>query len=183
MSKGITPVIAIILLLLMAVAAAGGFYFVYQSFSSSGEEAGATQIEALGETSLSQLTIESVAAGKVYVRNVGATDIDATKLTVFVDNVPYEVNLSTSTLAENSRVTFKFTTSPSCAKTKCEVKLSGAASGSKSVEAARLSCSSDGDCGYVRRAQVEFASPAQAAAGRKTTEPVATVSAREARTE
>jgi len=146
--KGITPVIAIILLLLMAVAAAGGFYFVYQSFSSSGEESGSTQIESLGETSLSQLPIESVAAGKVYVRNVGATDIDATKLTVFVDNVQYEVNLSTSTLAENSRVTFKFTTAPSCAKSKCEVKLSGAASASRSVEAARLSCSSSSDCGY-----------------------------------
>lgn len=146
--KGITPVIAIILLLLMAVAAAGGFYFVYQQFSSSGEESGSSQIEALGEQSLTQLSIESVHAGKVYVKNVGASAIDATKLTVYVENVPVEVNLSTTTLAENGRATLKFTSVPSCTGTKCEVRVSGAAGASRSVEAAKLSCASDGECSY-----------------------------------
>lgn len=146
--RGITPVIAIILLLLMAVAAAGGFYFMYQQFSSSGTESGSSQIEQLGDQSLTQLSIESVAAGKVYVRNVGASAIDATKLTVYVDNVPYSVNVSASSIAENGRATLKFTQVPACGSSRCEVKVSGTATASRSVEPAKLSCSSDGDCSY-----------------------------------
>ncbi len=144
--KGITPVIAIILLLLMAVAAAGGFYFVYQGFTESGEESGSTQIEQLGETSLAALQIESAAGGRIYVKNVGASDVDLSKATVYVENVPYNVNASSDTLAERSRAVLKFTQRPSCASDECEVKISGAASTSKRIELSKLSCASSADC-------------------------------------
>ncbi len=144
--KGITPVIAIILLLLMAVAAAGGFYFVYQGFTESGEESGATQIEQLGEQSLAQIQIESAAGGRIYVRNVGASDIDLSKATVYVENQPVSVNRSADTLAERSRAVLKLTEVPGCTQEQCEVKISGAASTSKSIDLSRLLCSSDADC-------------------------------------
>ncbi len=146
MSRGITPVIAIILLLLMAVAAAGGFYFVYQGFTESGEESGATQIEQLGETSLAALQIESAAGGRLYVRNVGATDIDLSKSTVYVENQPVSVNRSAETLAERNRAVLKLTEAPGCTTERCEVKISGAASTSKSIDLSKLMCSSNADC-------------------------------------
>ncbi len=146
MSRGITPVIAIILLLLMAVAAAGGFYFVYQGFTESGEESGATQIESLGEQSLAAIQIESAAGGRLYVRNVGATDIDLSKSTVYVENQPVEVNRSADTLAEKNRAVLKLIELPGCTAEKCEVKISGAASTSKKIDLAKLLCSSDSDC-------------------------------------
>ncbi len=144
--RGITPVIAIILLLLMAVAAAGGFYFVYQGFTESGEESGSTQIEQLGEQSLAAIQIESAAGGRIYVKNVGAGDIDLSKTTVYVEERPVRVNRSSDTLAERSREVFKLTEVPGCTAEKCEVKISGAASTSKSVDLAKLLCSSDSDC-------------------------------------
>ncbi len=144
--RGITPVIAIILLLLMAVAAAGGFYFVYQGFTESGEESGSTQIEQLGETSLAAIQIESAAGGRLYVRNVGASDIDLSKMTVYVENQPVSVNRSSDTLAERERAVLKLTEMPSCSSEKCEVKISGTASTSKKVDLAKLLCSSDADC-------------------------------------
>ncbi len=144
--KGITPVIAIILLLLMAVAAAGGFYFVYQGFTESGEESGTTQIESLGEQSLAQIQIESAAGGRLYVRNTGATDIDLSKSTVYVENQPVEVNRSSDTLAERERAVLKLTDVPGCTTEKCEVKISGTASTSQKVDLSRLVCSSDSDC-------------------------------------
>ncbi len=144
--RGITPVIAIILLLLMAVAAAGGFYFVYQGFTESGEESGSTQIEQLGEQSLAAIQIESAAGGRIYVKNVGASDIDLSKVSVYVENVPYSVNTSSDTLAERNRAVLKFTQRPSCSSDSCEVKISGAVSASKSVDISKLSCSSDAEC-------------------------------------
>ncbi len=144
--KGITPVIAIILLLLMAVAAAGGFYFVYQGFTESGEESGSTQIEQLGETSLAALQIESAAGGRLYVKNVGAGDVNLSKVSVYVENVPYNVNASSDTLAERSRAVLKFTQRPSCSSDRCEVKISGAASTSRTLDSSKLSCASDADC-------------------------------------
>ncbi len=144
--RGITPVIAIILLLLMAVAAAGGFYFVYQGFTEEGEESGATQIEQLGEQSLAQIQIESAAGGRLYVRNTGATTIDLSKSTVYVENQPVSVNRSSDTLAERSRAVLKLTEAPGCTQERCEVKISGAASTSEKIDLAKLSCSSDSDC-------------------------------------
>ncbi len=144
--KGITPVIAIILLLLMAVAAAGGFYFVYQGFTESGEESGATQIEQLGEQSLAQIQIESAAGGRLYVRNVGASDIDLSKSTVYVENRPVSVNRSADTLSERNRAVLKLNEAPDCTTEKCEVKISGAASTSKTIDLSKLLCSSDADC-------------------------------------
>ncbi len=144
--RGITPVIAIVLLLLMAVAAAGGFYFVYQGFTESGEESGSTQIEQLGETSLAALQIESAAGGRIYVKNVGASAIDLSQVSVYVENVPYNVNASSDTLAERSRAVLKFTQRPSCSSERCEVKISGAASTSRTLDLSKLSCSSDADC-------------------------------------
>ncbi len=144
--KGITPVIAIILLLLMAVAAAGGFYFVYQGFTESGEEAGSTQIESLGDQTLSNIKIESAAGGRIYVRNVGATTIDLSKVTVYVENRPISVNRSVDTLAEKERAVLKFTEAPECTADRCEVKISGTASTSQAFGLERLICSSDADC-------------------------------------
>ncbi len=144
--RGITPVIAIILLLLMAVAAAGGFYLLYQGFTEEGEESGSTQIEQLGEQSLAAIQIESAAGGRIYVKNVGASDIDLSQVSVYVENVPYSVNTSSDTLAERNRAVLKFTQPPSCSSDSCEVKISGAASASKSVDLAKLLCSSDADC-------------------------------------
>ncbi len=144
--RGITPVIAIILLLLMAVAAAGGFYFVYQGFTESGEESGSTQIEQLGEQSLAAIQIESAAGGRIYIKNVGAGDVDLSKATLYVENQPVNVNRSSDTLAERSRAVLKLTEAPGCSSDKCEVKISGAASTSKSVDLAKLLCSSDSDC-------------------------------------
>ncbi len=145
MSKGITPVIAIILLLLMAVAAAGGFYFVYQGFTEEGEESGSTQIESLGEQSLAALQIESAAGGRIYVKNVGASDVDLSKVSVYVENQPVSVNRSSDTLAERSRAVLKFTQPPSC-EGDCEVRISGAASTSRTLDSSKLSCASDADC-------------------------------------
>ncbi len=144
--KGITPVIAIILLLLMAVAAAGGFYFVYQGFTESGQESGETQIEQLGEQSLAQIQIESAAGGRIYVRNVGASDIDLSKSTVYVEDRPVDVSRSSETLAQKNRAVLKLTEAPGCTKERCEVKISGTASTSKSIDLSRLVCSSDADC-------------------------------------
>ncbi len=143
--RGITPVIAIILLLLMAVAAAGGFYFVYQGFTESGEESGSTQIEQLGEQSLAAIQIESAAGGRIYVKNVGASDVDLSKVSVYVENQPVSVNRSSDTLAERSRAVLKFTQPPSC-EGDCEVRISGAASTSRTLDSSKLSCSSDSDC-------------------------------------
>lgn len=131
--KGLTPVIAIILLLLMTVAAAGSFYFLYQSFTSSGEESGSSQMEQLSEQSLSAIEIESVGGGKIYVRNVGASTIDASKLTVYVDDVPVDANVSSSTLTEGGRVTIELTQVPSCTD-KCSVRIGGAATTSRTVD-------------------------------------------------
>ncbi len=130
----------------MAVAAAGGFYFVYQGFTESGEESGSTQIEQLGEQSLAAIQIESAAGGRIYVKNVGASDIDLSKVSVYVENVPYSVNTSSDTLAERNRAVLKFTQRPSCSSDSCEVKISGAVSASKSVDISKLSCSSDAEC-------------------------------------
>ncbi len=144
--KGITPVIAIILLLLMAVAAAGGFYFVYQGFTESGEESGATQIESLGDQTLAQIQIESAAGGRLYVRNTGATDIDLSKSTVYVENQPVEVDRSSDRVGEKERAVLKLTEAPGCTKERCEVKISGTASTTQKVDLSRLICSSDVDC-------------------------------------
>ncbi len=144
--RGITPVIAIILLLLMAVAAAGGFYFVYQGFTEEGEESGSTQIESLGEQSLAQIQIESAAGGRIYVRNVGASDIDLSKSTVYVENQPVSVNRSVDILEEKNRAILKLIELPSCTTERCEVKISGTASASKKIDLSRLVCSSDADC-------------------------------------
>ncbi len=146
MSRGITPVIAIVLLLLMAVAAAGGFYFVYQGFTESGEESGSTQIEQLGETSLAALQIESAAGGRIYVKNVGAGEVDLSQVSVYVESVPVEVNRSSDTLAERSRAVLKFTQAPACAGGSCEVKISGAASASRTFDSSKLVCSSNAEC-------------------------------------
>ncbi len=144
--KGITPVIAIILLLLMAVAAAGGFYFVYQGFTEEGEESGSTQIESLGEQSLAALQIESAAGGRLYVKNVGAGEVDLSSVSIYVENVPYNVNRSSDTLAERSRAVLKFTQAPACAGGSCEVKISGAASASRTFDSSKLVCSSNAEC-------------------------------------
>ncbi len=144
--RGITPVIAIILLLLMAVAAAGGFYFVYQGFTEEGEESGATQIEQLSETSLAAIQIESAAGGRIYVKNVGASTVDLSKLSVYVEDKPVSVNRSSDTLAERSREILKLTEVPSCASGECDVRISGAASASKKVDLDKLVCASDSDC-------------------------------------
>lgn len=149
--KGITPVIAIILLLLMSVAAAGGFYFVYQNFSETGQESGSSQIENLGESTLAAIKIESAAGGKIYVRNTGSTTIDASRLSVYVDGVAIDVNASTENLEENSRASLKLTKAPTCASTKCEIKISGPASITKIIDYNKLICSSNSECAFNER--------------------------------
>ncbi len=144
--RGITPVIAIVMLLLMSVAATGGFYLIYQSFTEEGEESGSTQIESLGEQSLAQIQIESAAGGRIYVKNVGAGDVDLSKVSVYVNNRPVSVNRSADTLAERSRAVLKLTELPGCTEERCDIEISGAASTSQTVELTKLSCSSDADC-------------------------------------
>lgn len=143
--KGITPVIAIILLLLMTVAAAGGFYFVYQSFSEKGSSSGTSQMDQLSETAGSAIDIESVGSGKIYVRNVGSTTIDASKITVYVDDVPVAATVSTNSVAEGGRVTITLNETPTCSGTKCKIKIAGAASTSKSVDSDKLATAGCGD--------------------------------------
>ncbi len=144
--RGITPVIAIILLLLMAVAAAGGFYFVYQGFTESGQESGSTQIEQLGEQTLAKIKIESAAGGRIYIRNTGATTVDLSKASVYVENRPVTVNRSADTLAEKERAVLKLTEAPECTADRCEVRISGTASTSETIDLSRLICSSSSDC-------------------------------------
>lgn len=155
--KGITPVIAIILLLLMAVAAAGGFYFVYQQFSASGTESGSTQIEQLGQTALSAITIESVAGGTIYVRNVGAQTIDLTNAQVFMDNVPVEFQRAGDTLAENSRTFFSLSRAVSCARERCEIKIvAPGASATRQVTPEQVTSScGDGTCTVNERMNLD----------------------------
>ncbi len=146
MSRGITPVIAIILLLLMSVAAAGAVYFFYQNISETSEGTSSSQIEQVSEKTMAQLSIESVAGGRVYARNRGAGSIDASKLAVYVEDKPYSFNSSLETISGGDMAVLKFTEVPSCDDSKCTVKIRGAASTSKIVEDETLSCSSDSDC-------------------------------------
>ena len=70
--KSISPIVAIVILLLMTVAAAGMAYLTivtYQSETQSGTQGG---LETLGTRTRTQLKIESVSGGKIYLRNLGS---------------------------------------------------------------------------------------------------------------
>jgi flagellin-like protein len=70
--KAISPIVAIVVLMLMTVAAAGMAYLTitgYQTQSQAGTQGG---IETIGTSTRTQVKIESVAAGKIYLRNMGS---------------------------------------------------------------------------------------------------------------
>ena len=70
--KSISPIVAIVILLLMTVAAAGMAYLTittYQSETQAGTQGG---LETLSTRTRTQLKIESVSGGKIYLRNMGS---------------------------------------------------------------------------------------------------------------
>lgn len=148
--KGITPVIAIILLLLMAVAAAGGFYFVYQNFQEEGASTGTTQMESLTDTAGKLVKVESVAGGKVYLRNVGTGSIDPSKIAVYVDEVPVEFTTDCASMGAMEMCTLELTDTPSCSGSDCQIRIGGVSSARYTAEPEDLeveaSCG-DGTCG------------------------------------
>jgi flagellin-like protein len=88
--RSISPVVAIVVLMLMTVAAAGMAYLTitsYQSQSQAGTQGG---IESIGTTTRTQLKIESVAAGKIYLRNLGSEIFENPNF--YVEGRPLEVS-------------------------------------------------------------------------------------------
>jgi flagellin-like protein len=84
--KGITPVIAIILLLLITISMVG-FAFVWFSRMAVGitnqtEEQIQQQIAAAAK----KVAIDSVTAGNIWVRNIGAASIPVGEISVYVNN-------------------------------------------------------------------------------------------------
>lgn len=70
--RAITPIVAIIVLVLMTVAAAGMAYFTITTFQTQTATGAQGGLRTLTETSKTQLKIESVSGGKVYLRNLGS---------------------------------------------------------------------------------------------------------------
>ena len=90
--KAISPIVAIVILMLMTVAAGGMAYITitsYQSQASASTEGG---IESIASSSKRQLKIESVADGKIYLRNLGTENFQGAAF--YIDGRPLDVTSS-----------------------------------------------------------------------------------------
>jgi flagellin-like protein len=71
--KAISPIIAIVVLMLMTIAAAGMAYLTIVSYQEQAARASETGVEAIGSAALSQVKVESIKDGKLYLRSIGAS--------------------------------------------------------------------------------------------------------------
>lgn len=88
--RSLSPIVAIVVLLLMTIAAAGMAYLTivsYQSQSQAGSQGG---LETLSASTKTQLKIESVSGGKIYLRNLGTETFENPNF--YVGGQPLEVS-------------------------------------------------------------------------------------------
>jgi flagellin-like protein len=80
--KSISPIVALAILMLMTVAAGGMAYITLQSYQEQVQQGSTESTENLATIGKSQARIESIAGGKVYVRNMGAEPLRNIELLV-----------------------------------------------------------------------------------------------------
>ncbi|NIO45136.1 MAG: hypothetical protein GTN36_06335 [Candidatus Aenigmarchaeota archaeon] len=90
--KAISAIIAIILILMIVVAIAALSYTWFTGIFTSTTETAEESIEKTTESMLAQMKIESISAGKVYVRNTGQTDL--TEVSIYVNDEPADFNMT-----------------------------------------------------------------------------------------
>jgi flagellin-like protein len=88
--KSISPVIAIVVLMIMTVAAAGMAYLTITTYQTQTAASGEGGLETLGTRARTQLKIESVAGGKIYLRNLGTDTFTGAQF--FVEGRPLNVS-------------------------------------------------------------------------------------------
>ncbi|MEK6888358.1 MAG: fibrinogen-like YCDxxxxGGGW domain-containing protein [Candidatus Aenigmatarchaeota archaeon] len=86
MSKGITPVIAIILLLLITISMVGFGFVFFQRTAQTATQAGDQQLTQQINQIGSQPRIESAAGNKVVIRNMGSAQLTTSNIIFFADN-------------------------------------------------------------------------------------------------
>jgi flagellin-like protein len=87
--RAITPVVAIIVLLLMTVAAAGMAFLTITSYQGQAESGTQGGIETIGTSTRTQIKIEAVAAGQIYIRNQGSETFENPRF--YVEGRPIDV--------------------------------------------------------------------------------------------
>lgn len=88
--RSITPVIAIVILVLMAIAAAAMAYLTITTFQNQATEGASGGLETLATKTKTQLRIETVSDGKIYVRNLGTTPLIGANF--FVNGKPIQTS-------------------------------------------------------------------------------------------
>jgi len=101
-TKGITPVVAVILLLLITISIVGFAMMFFQRVAAQSAEGGEEQLQQQLSQAATQPRIASMSGDKVYVQNVGNTDLTKASLAFFVDGQKMAVAAGPDTLSPNS---------------------------------------------------------------------------------
>ncbi len=83
--RGITPVIAIILLLLITISIVGFALVFFQRTTETASQAGEEQLKQQVTQASSLPRIEGASGDRVYIRNVGNSNLDKSTLAFYVD--------------------------------------------------------------------------------------------------
>ncbi len=100
MLKGITPVIAVILLLMITISIAGVAFLFFSRATESAAGAGTRELEQQTRLADTRFSIEGVDKNKVYIRNLGISDLNAQDLAFYVNDAKMESD--NTTIAPNA---------------------------------------------------------------------------------
>jgi len=96
--KGISPIIAVVLLVMIVVAMGISAYYFFSKTQQTIQKETQQQVEEGYKKVYTFIKIDSVTRDKIYIRNVGSTQIKKESLQLYVDNLPYNFSLNADVL-------------------------------------------------------------------------------------
>jgi len=106
MDKGITPLVSMILLVLIVIAFVSAFMMFIMRGNQTMTSTGSENIKTAINTSTKTLFIEDVTndGTKLYLRNLGASDVNPSEISLYVDDELWKINESLSDILQPGKV-------------------------------------------------------------------------------
>jgi len=99
--KGITPVIAVILLLMITISLVGFAFIWFSGLTKSITNQTSEHLEQQMRAMTSDFRIENVAGDKVYIRNIGTSEINKEGIGIYANNIKLDFTLQGDKIGPN----------------------------------------------------------------------------------
>ncbi|MBN2094812.1 MAG: hypothetical protein JW727_02090 [Candidatus Aenigmarchaeota archaeon] len=112
MNKGISVILAEIMLVTISVGLMSMFYVFYDSSSKQAMENAEEQGDDLACIRNSNLVIEEISERNLTLKNLGSTNLNASHISVYLDNAPLEAIVPEGTLKPGDRILVVLSVAP-----------------------------------------------------------------------